>query len=218
MTDYRDVLKRIGFVLLAVAFADFIFIAYQAITSQSFSVSLNLLAIVVAIFLIRGGLKTARFATWLSAVMLTMLIGGTIFITPFLQPLDLLALEFRLNPASMLAEVIWHIAFIALLIWTYQQLRTPSVLAARREAGQNTAPPKLAVAIGAVLVLLASSITHIMLNGESAAHAEALAKAQHGAGYDYQVVTILWRSRQALATLKAYNEREIKLVEVVWQR
>ena len=146
MNDYRAILRRVGFVLLAVGVVDIAYMVYCIMNSKNYSSSLNIFAVVAAIFLIRGGLKTARFVTWFSAFLLTGLTGAILFLMPFQKPLDLWAIEFRLDAGGVIASVILGIAALALLCWTYLQLRSPVVVAARVEAGQTAEPPKLAFA------------------------------------------------------------------------
>ncbi len=216
MNDYRAILRRVGLVLLAVGIADFAFMVYCIMNNQNYSSSLNLFAVVAAIFLIRGGLKTARLVTWFSAFMLTGLIGAMLLIVPFQKPLGLWAIEFQLNASGAIASVILSVAALALLAWVYMQLRSPAVVAAREEAGQTAEPPKLAFAMGAVLALALGVIMHFTLNGDAGAKAIALAKTQHGSNFDYQVTAMRWANNHVSATLTAYNASEIKSVQVEW--
>jgi hypothetical protein len=215
MTDYRAILKRIGFVLISLVIANIVYETYRAFTNQRFSLNLNLLAIVVGIFLIQGGLKTARIVTWLTAFTLVFSIG-LMLLTVFQKPLHFWAIEFRLDAVGTIGVAIWSIALLALLIWMYVQLRSPVVITARQAVGQTTAPPKLAFALGGAMALLIGVATHFALNGDAATKAIALAKTQYGADYQYQVKSISWRGNQASATLTAYNEREMKTVNVAW--
>jgi hypothetical protein len=215
MTDHRAILKRIGIVVLTLVIANIVFEAYRAFTNQSYSLNLNLLAIVVGIFLIKGGLKTARLVTWLTAFALVFT-AGIMLLTLIQKPLHFWEIEFRLDAASLIGAAIWSIALLALLIWMYGQLRSPIIIAARQAAGQTTSPPKLAFALGGVVALLIAVTMHLALNGGTATKAMALAKAQYGADYQYQVKNIQWRGNQTSATLTAYNEREVKTVNVAW--
>ena len=216
MNDYRAILRRVGFVLLAVGIADIAFMVYCIMNNQNYSSSLNLFAVVAAIFLIRGGLKTARVVTWFSAFMFTGLIGAMLFLVPFQKPFGLWVIEFRLDAISVIASVILSVAAMALLAWVYMQLRSPAVVAARVEAGQTAEPPKLAFAMGAVLALSLGVIMHFTLNGDAGAKAIALAKTQHGSNFDYQVTAMRWGDNHVSATLTAYNASEIKSVQVEW--
>lgn len=216
MNDYRAILRRVGFVLLAVGIADIAFMVYCIFNNQNYSSSLNIFAVVAAVFLIRGGLKTARLVTWFSAFMLTGLIGAMLFHVLFQKPLRLWVIEFRLDPGSVITAVILSVAAMALVAWVYMQLRSPLVVAAREEAGQTAKPPKLAFAMGAVLASILGVIMHFTLNGDAGAKAIALAKTQHGSNYDYQVTAMRWADNHVSATLTAYNASEIKSVQVEW--
>jgi hypothetical protein len=216
MDDYRRVLKRVGFVLLAVGVVGIGYLIYCILNVRSYSSGLHIFAVIVALFLIRGGLRTARVVTWFSALMLTSMIGTMLFVAPFQKPLQLRAIEFHLDTGAVVTPVAYGIAAIALLAWVYRQLRSPAVVSARREAGQAAEPPKLAFALGALSVAALGISLSFMLNSDAGAKAIALAKARHGASYEYQVTAMRWSGNRVSANLTAYNESETKAVRVEW--
>ncbi len=218
MSDYRAVLKRVGLVLLAIGVLDIAYMIYCVSRGQSYSSSFNIFSVVAGIFLMRGGLKTTRLATWFSAFMLTVLAGAVLLLFPLQKPLALWATEIRLNPVGTFGSILFTIAAAALLEWVYMQLRNPVVVAARAGAGQKTEAPKLAFALGAILVVALAITLPLMLGGEAGAKAAEIAKTKYGAGYQYQVTGLRWAGEHVYANLTAYNEHEIKLVQVEWQQ
>lgn len=216
MNDHRPVLKRIGLVLVVVGVLDIAYMIYCVSQGQSYSSSFNIFSVIAGIFLLRGNLKAVRFITWFSAFALTGF-AGALLLFPFQKPLDLWATELRLHPVGTSASVLFGVAAVALLAWVYTQLRTPIVVEARMAAGQKAAPPKLAFALGASLVLGLAIMVPLTLGGESGVKAIEVAKAKHGASYQYQVTGLHWAGEHIYATLTAYNEHEIKSVQVEWQ-
>jgi len=215
MTDFRVILKRVGLAWVAFGLADIGFMIYSIAHGQSYSSSFNIFAVIVGIFLIRGSLGATTLVTWLSAFMLAGFIG-IILIFPFLQPIGLLVVQAKLNPVA--SAVIWlmAIAVLALLGWSYKQLRSPSVLEARKASGRTTAIPKAAIALGMVLVAFLATMLGMTLNGATGAKAVELARQQLGPGYKYSTQSFSTGGGHTSAIVVAYNDNEIRYVPVEW--
>lgn len=144
MTDYRSILKKVGFAWIVFGLADIAFMIYSITNGQSYSSSFNIFAVVIGILLIRGSLGATTLVTWFSAFALTGFIG-VLLIFPFLQPIGLLVVQAKLNPVG--SAILWLMAIVVLVLlgWSYKQLRSPSVLDARRASGCTTAMPKIAI-------------------------------------------------------------------------
>jgi hypothetical protein len=189
---------------------------YCVLQDMNYSSSLNVFAVIAGAFLMRGNLAAARIVTWFSAFLFSGILGSILIVFPFMQPLDLWLTEFRLNPGISLLSVLAAIAIIAFVGWVYSQMRTPEVISARAEAGQVTAPPKRAFVLGAVLAIIISAIMHFTSTGASAAKAIAMAESQLGPRYQYHVRQMNWAGEHGTATVTAYNQSEIRSVDVKW--
>jgi len=216
MDNYLKVLKRVGRVLIAFGLLDIGFMIYCITRGQSYSSSFNIFAVIAGVFLFRGHLGAARVVTSFSAFMLTGFVGAVLVLFPFLQPFDLWITQVRLHPVSSLLYVGVASGVIALLLWVYTQLRSPAVVQARTAAGQSASPPKAAFLFGVLLVLGLSVALHFTLHGEAAANAMRLAKAKEGSAYKYCVTSMSWAGDHGRAAVTAYNDRQIKSVDVEW--
>jgi hypothetical protein len=216
MNKYRKILKRVGIVLVIVGVLDLAYMAYCIANNQSYSSSLNIFSVIAGIFLVRGSLQTAKIVTWVSAFMLTGALGATLLILPFMKPLGLWAVEFRLNPISTGLLVLILPVAIVLSSWVYKQLRSPAVMQARASVGQIVTPPRSAFVLGIFLSVGSAAVLYFMINGDSGAKAAQLAQAQLGAAYKYQVTAIHWSGGHYRASVTAYRDNEIKSVDVEW--
>lgn len=72
MKEYRAILKQVGLALIVVGLFDIAYAAYCIVHMQSYSSSLNLLAVIADIFLLRGNLAATRKITWMAAFLRDM--------------------------------------------------------------------------------------------------------------------------------------------------
>ena len=216
MGDHRDILRRVGSVLVIVGIADIAYMIYCVTHGQSYSSSLNIFAVIAGVFLLRGNLGAVRYVTFFSAFMLSAAIVATLVLFPSLEPADLRLVEFRLHPGYAFFGIALAVTAIAFLLWVYRQLRSPSVVAARVAVGQSGSPPKGAFLAGALLAVGLAVIMRFTLQGDAGIKAAQLAEAKEGASYKYCVTSMNWSGDHGTARVTAYNEREIKLVEVAW--
>lgn len=216
MTDYRVILKKVGLALVAFGVVDIAFMIYSVSNSQSYSSSFNIFAVIAGVLLIRGNLGTARVVTWFSAFMLTGFIGAIVFILPFLQPIGLLVAQAKLNPVPSILLWLMAAVVLALLGWSYRQLRSAPVLGALKASGRSTAMPKVAIGVGIAIVAFLAVMLNMTLNGAAGAKATDLARQQLGPGYNYATQSIQWGGGHGSAVVAAYNDNEIKYIPVEW--
>ncbi|MDR0275361.1 MAG: hypothetical protein LBI48_08510 [Burkholderiaceae bacterium] len=216
MKDYRATLKRVGLALVAFGLADIALMIYCILQDQSYSSSFNIFSVIAGVFLMRGSLGAARLITWFSAFMLTGFIGVIFLIFPFLQPIDLLVAQAKFDPVWFIALWLIAAAVLILLCWTYQQLRSSSVLAALQKSGRSTATPRLAIGLGIALVAVLVVALNMTLKGAAGDKAIELARQKLGPGYSYATQSIQWSGGHSSAVVAAYNDREIKYVSVEW--
>jgi hypothetical protein len=150
MDDYRRVLRRVGWVLIVFGLLDMGAMAYCIANQISYSSSFNIFAVAAGIYLVRGHLGAARLVAWFSALYFTVFALMPVIFLPKLGP-EVWAV-FRAEPIAVLGSFAFLSALLALLAWTYWQLRQPAVLHARAAAGLKTAPPYIAFALAVAFI------------------------------------------------------------------
>lgn len=215
MGDYRVVLKRVGTVLIAIGLVDIAYMAYCVARGRSYSSSFNVFAVIAGIFLWRGHLGATRLVTRFSAFFL----GGTagaLLLFPWLVPASLWVAEFKIDPIGMAVSASLAVATIALLVWIYRRLRSHDVIVALANSGRPVKAPRFSFGIGMVLALCIAIIFHLTFGGSTGSKAIELATAKYGTQYRYTPTAINWAGGHVAASLTAYNDHEIKSVQVEW--
>lgn len=161
------------------------------------------------LFLIRGSLRAAQIVTRFSVFLLTASIGALFLLIPILQPIGLLMTQFRLDPTHFLTQWLMALLSLALLGWTYWQLRCAAVLEALWVSGHRTSRPVLAIGVGLFLVAMVAVIAHLTLSGVPGARATELARQKLGPGYQYRVQSIQWAGSRTSSVVAAYNRLRI---------
>ena len=207
--------KKAGVVLAVIGAIDILFFIYCITNQISYSSSFNIFALLAGIFLIRGGVKTARIVRWFS-VFLAVGFAGVLIISPINTPLSLLIAQLHVQPMSVISPYLFGIPLILLLYWVHKQLSTSESLEVLSAAGYKTGKPKSAVYAGAGLVVTIFALLALMLNSESGNKAKELAKQQTGPGYEYHVTQMSLSGGNGSALVIAYNNNEIKNVVVRW--
>jgi hypothetical protein len=215
MEEAHNPFRKAGIALAIVGAIDVLVFIYCIINKISYSSSFNIFALLAGIFLIKGGVKTARVVRWFSVFFVVGFIGVLIFI-PINTPLSLLIAQLHIQPMLTVGPYIFGIPFIYLLYWVHKQLSTPESLGLLSETGYKTGKPKSAVVAGVGLVLTISIALTLMLNSESGVKAKELAKEQTGPGYQYHVMQMSISGGKGSAMVTAYSDNEIKNVMVRW--
>ena len=218
MYNYRAILKRVGIVLIAIGLVDIAYMIYSISQDQNHSSSFSILAIVAGVSLIRGSLRAVSIVTWIAAFGISNLLTNLFILLPFLKPAELWAIEFRLNPISLSISFLLRIISIALLCWIYTQLRHSSVVSASLKSGHSASTPKLAFILGIALIVLLTGIMRFTIGGPAGAKAVDLARSKYGDNYKYHVQGMSWSNGNVKANITAYNEQEIKSVQVEWNQ
>lgn len=218
MYNYRTILKRVGILLIAIGIVDIAYTIYSISQHQNHSSSFSILAIVAGVSLIRGSLRAVSIVTWAAAFGISNFISNLLILIPFLKPAELWAIEFRLDPVSLFISLLVKIISIALLCWIYTQLRDPSVISASLKSGHSASTPKFAFILGIALVVLLTGIMRFTVDGPAGAKAVELARSKYGDNYKYHVQGMSWSNGNVKANITAYNEQEIKSVQVEWNQ
>jgi hypothetical protein len=164
---YRGILKRAGFVLVAIGLVDISWMVYCIINSISYSSSFNILAVIAGILLIRGGLKTAGIVRWLATFFVSAF-AGLVVIFPLLQPVGLTLAEIRFDTVGVLTSVFFAVIIVAALYWVARELGREPILVAREGAGLKRGSPRVQIVCGVGAVVAASVMLTLFLGGESA--------------------------------------------------
>ena len=116
---YRLILKRAGFVLVAVGLIDIGWMVYCIVNRISYSSSLNLFAVIAGVLLIRGGLRTAGIVRWLALFAVSALVTVAV-VLPFSQPIGLSLAETRFHTMSVVTSIVVMVALAAALYWSQE--------------------------------------------------------------------------------------------------
>lgn len=181
----------------------------------NYSSSFNIFAVLAGVFLIRGGLKTARTVRWLSAFFICSF-ALMLLVFPLFIPVKLLITQVKLNPVGVLSSIAITIILIALVIWVYLQLSSSESLEFLKRAGYKISSPKSALYLAVVLMILCTSLFSFIFNGETANKAKDLAQSQLGPEYNYHINNINWSGNSGSAIVTAYNSTDIKNIQVKW--
>jgi len=223
MNDYRQSLRVVGIVLIVVGFLDIGWMIYCIANGESYSSSFNIFAVIAGILLIRGGLRTARVVAFFTAFMLSGFIG-VLLVLPLIMPFDLVLACLKVYPASFGCYLLLAVFILALLGWIYSRLTAPLVTAAIVEKYPRYASfwrrPRNGFVVGALLVIVLVVVVGFMLHGASGQRACAEAKLKVGDRYKYCVSSLSMQSSggrtHVAALVVAYNQKDIKRVEVQW--
>lgn len=215
MEEIDNPFRKAGIVLLVIGIIDIGVMAYCIANKISYSSSFNIFAVIAGVLLMKGGVKTARIVRWFSAFFVIAFIG-MLFLFPITMPVQLLITQMKLNPAGMLGSYAFSIVFIGVLIWVYKQLSTPSALAKLEQAGYKTGKPKTALYAALGIMVLGGAMFGFLFNSESAEKAKSLAKEQLGSNYEYHISSMQTSGNKGSAVVTAFNENEIKNVQVKW--
>jgi hypothetical protein len=186
---------------------------------RSYSSSLNIFAVVSGILLVRGRLKAARWVATASTFILVAC-AGLLLVMPFMYPIGYWLAVLR-SGITASASITISFLILGLIYWVRQQTLRPEVLGAQEAAGMSTPKTKRAIMAGLALPVFLAALLGLMLNGETAHEAIRRAKQQLDGNYRYVVTSMNMRShmkeKSVVATVAAYNNAELKSIEVSWK-
>lgn len=218
---HRRILARCGVVLIAVGLIDIAIMVWCIVHRRSYGSSLNIFSVVAGVFLLRGSLRTARTVEFFATFMLVGFCAGSL-VLPLMYPLGYWGAVIRnqIGTVEFVATIGVFVAVLVLLGWVRREMSRPEVRQAQLAAG--LAPRSTVVAVGAgvgIPVILLIAMT-FMSRSDVAREAVRRAELQLGGKYRY-VITALKTSSGAKgtsvnATVAAYNESEVRSVQVQW--
>lgn len=216
----NNILKRAGTVLLVVELLDIAVMVYCIVNRISYSSGLNIFAVIAGIFLLRGNLRAALIVRWVAVFLLAAFVA-LLLAWPFMQPMGLTLTQIRLSPFSASISIGLMASVFVLLLWLYRELGQAPILAARAAAGRKARDMRVPAAAGVCVVVALGIVLALLLGGEPASKARALAEEQMGAAYRYHVSSLsIAKNRQGTfvaGIVTAWNEKEIRNVPVKWE-
>lgn len=218
--NYRQILQRVGVLLLIVGILDIGWMVYTIAHGRSYSSSLNIFAVVAGILLMRGGLKTAGVVRWFLIFMLTALIT-LLPALPFVQPFGLTMMQIRSQGTEIAGNAAVTLSMLVLLYWVARELGREPVLAARAAAGLKRQDMRIPFVLGVLLVIAMAVGAHWMQGLFSAQQAIAKASGVVGDGYQFHVQSLQVmqssNTKSVRAVVTAWNDTEIREIPVEWK-
>ena len=215
MVEKNSTFLKVGRVLVIVGILDICLMIWAISTQHGYSSSLNIFAVIAGILLIKGSIKTARIVRWFSAFFLTI-IPVMLVSYPITTPFALLAIQIKTNITTILLTLPFTLLMIYFLYWVYKQLSNQESLAELSAAGYKTETPKSIYYISGVFFIFALALSFFMKHSETSDKAILLAKEQYGDNYQYHLSGFQLQGDHGSATIKAYNNNEVKNVNVKW--
>ncbi len=219
-SPHASILKRTGTVLVAVGLLDIAVMIYCIANRISYSSSFNIFAVIAGIFLLRGSLRAASIVRWFAAFMIAAFVG-LLLAWPLMQPIDLTLTQVRLSPLSTLTSLGLLVLIFALLSWLVRELGRTSILEARAAEGRKSRDMRIPVVLGVGLIAMLVVFLNLLLGGDSASKAKALAEQDLGSSYRYHVSSMnIAKTSQGTfisGVVTAWNEREIHNIPVKWE-
>jgi hypothetical protein len=216
---HSKILKRAGIVLIIIGVLDIAYMIWCVRNGHSYSSSFNIFAVIGGVFLVRGSLKAAR---WIS-MLLSFALGASlcaVVAIPFMLPLGYWLAVFRNDGIGATLGVLFAVGMVVLLYWLRRELQSPEVVRAQVEAGVPRAKIVQPIVAGIVLVVAVVVFLTLLLRGGTAREAIRRAEQQFGGNYHYVVTNLQiqsnMRERSVFAVLDAYNDSELKTVQVRW--
>lgn len=214
------ILKRTGLVLVAVGLLDIAVMVYCIVNDISYSSSFNIFAVVAGSFLLRGSLLAASTVRWFAVFLLAGFLA-LLVAWPLMQPIDLTLTQVRLRPLPAAVAVGVMTLVFALLFWLFRELGGTPILEAHAAAGRKARDMRIPAVAGIGLVAALAASLVLLLGGESASKAQAMAERQLGSAYRYHVSSLkIAKNSQGTfvaGVVTAWNAEEVRLVPVEWE-
>lgn len=207
---YKEILRRIGIALIVIGALDIGWMIYCITHRMSYSSSVNIFAVVAGIYLLRGDLGVAKAVRFFVILLFTVEMSALFLVLPLVQPLDLMAAEFRLLRWQGMLSLLVALMVIMAGAWIILEFKKPPIVKAMVEAGGKAWRPRNAVFVGVAFVAVMGIIMHFLLHGDAANEAIARAAKIDGPGFKYVVTSMNITNSHVRATVTVYNDNEIR--------
>jgi hypothetical protein len=191
-----------------VGLADVGWMIYCFIHRMPYSSSLNLFAVAVGVFLIRGSLRTATYVRWFSIFFLSGC-GAALLVWPAIQPIDLTLTEIRLNKGPATTSVVMCLLVAVLSYWISAELGDKPVQKAIEAVGLKQYNVRWAAAAAVSLVICGTLAWNFLVDGETAQR--MISMAEQGVGPGYQLTV------RSLRISQHYGEKSVTGVVIAWK-
>ena len=225
MITYQCVLRKVGWSLVVIGIVDISFMIYCLSNKISYSSSFNIFAVIGGIFLIKGSAKATLTISFFSAFFSSGFLS-LIAILFFIMPMDLILTYFNLHPVQAMGWTAFFIALVAYLLWIYKNLTSDSVINFIDATGTNRKAllknPRNGFIAGCLLILVLSLSLFLSIDDHDMEKAKAEARSKVGENYKLAITSFNKHSSygnktQYNFTVTAYNENEIRPIEVEWE-
>jgi hypothetical protein len=221
------ILRRVGGILLFLSISMTIWNIFQYRSMHqsggSRILQIDLFTPIAAVFLIAGNPRAGSLVRWLAALVVALIIGFTIgsLVT---QPLELTAAYWRFKTLEMVVNSVIAITVLLAATWTFLQLGRPEVLQWREKNGRKRRDMRIPFAVGGIVTIAGLVMSNVLLSRFDEATAYALARKQLAPGYELHITgaRVVTSAKGApskfYATVAAWNERELDIFQVDWQK
>jgi hypothetical protein len=218
--QYVPIVKRVGAVLVMVGLLDICYMIYCIMNRIAYSSSLNIFAVIVGIFLVRGSLTAAAIVRWFATFSLSAACSSVIALLA-ITPLGLVLTYLRLYPRSAALDAAMVAVVLLFGLWIVHELSRRAVQSAMVSAGLRWRSIRIPAVAGAIMVAISASVVIIFIeHGASADRAKSMAKEQVGPGYSFVVSSLNFRRNDdgtsVTGEVTAWNEKEIREISVSW--
>lgn len=214
--EVRSLLRWIGTIVMVVGVLELVYGLFAAPAGTvKFQVTFLLLGCVVFF----GGLRTAAVVAWLAWLALVPALGMILQIF-VVMPFDLVLTSMRLNPWYMPGLVIQFAISFGVAAFLALELRRGAFIDALLAAGDKVRNMRIPLGLGALIALTLLGLQLKMLNGVDADKAKELVAAELGPQYQYYASYVGYEfgaKSNAVATVEAWNDKEIRTVPVRWE-
>jgi hypothetical protein len=211
-----DHLRRLGRALIIFGLVDIGIFVWAMTAGVPYSSSFNIFAVIAGVLVRGGNLTAVRVVRWYCTFVVTAFIGAVVLIFPFIRPPGLVWAYIRLETAAALGTAVLMILVIAWLAWIVKLTLAKGIADALAAAGHKGTLPRSPMIAGGIFVAMMAVVMPLMMRGEMAQKAMKLAEEKTGPGYEFAVSQLQYGGNHGRASVTAYNDREIKDVEVEW--
>ena len=215
MEEEKNPFRTLGIVSVLVGVLDIGVMIYAITHQMSYSSSFNIFAVIAGILLLNRNMFTARVMRWFNLLLLLMVVIAVPLILLGI-PFDLALAQVRINPWSSVVSLLIWLAFGALFFWAHKQFLGHDAKAAFEAAGFSPNPPKSPIVVGVVFFIGGLVLVWYLANGEAPMKAKELAKQRWGEDFQYHVTIIHTSSEHVSAIVVAYNDVDVRQVQVRW--
>lgn len=195
-------------------------LVYGIINAPPGVLKLNVFGLVTGLVLFFGSVRVASVIRWLASLALAPAAGAVLqgFVV---APIDLTLTSIRLLPLQMLMMYLPMLYMLGMVVFLVLALNRDEFFAARAAAGRKVRDLRIPFAVGVVIAVTIMVMQFKALYGDDAARATQMVSARLGPSYQYYTNSIVYQfgdKPRVGATVQAWNDNEVYLIPVQWER